>query len=71
MMIPVPKLKDHSFALGESRSFGASLLEDEDRQEDLGILVQIEFLDPFVKLSLVDMLKCTNHTRFMIEFWFS
>ena len=39
MMIPVPKLKDHTFALGESRSFGASLLEDEDRQEDLGILV--------------------------------
>ena len=24
-------------------------------------------LDPFVKLSIVDMLKCTTHTRFM--FW--
>ena len=39
MVIPVPKLKDHTFALGESRSFGASLLEDGDHQEDLGILV--------------------------------
>jgi len=40
--------------------FGASLLEDEDHQEDLGILVLIVCLDPFVKLSIVDMLKCTN-----------
>ena len=38
MVIPVPQLKDHSFALGGSR-LGASLLEDGDRQEDLGILV--------------------------------
>ena len=36
MVIPVPKLTDHTFALGGSR-LGASLLEDEDRQEDLGI----------------------------------
>ena len=36
MMIPVLKLKDHTFARGGS-SFGASQLEDEDHQEDLGI----------------------------------
>ena len=36
MVIPVPKLKDHTFALGGSR-LGASQLEDEDHQEDLGI----------------------------------
>ena len=38
MVIPVPKLKDHSFALGGS-CLEPSRLEDEDRQEDLGILV--------------------------------
>jgi len=32
MVIPVPKLKDHTFALGGSR-LGASLLEDGDHQE--------------------------------------
>ena len=70
-MIPVPKLKDHSFALGGSR-FGPSRLEDEDRQEDLGIhSFSLVYLDPFVKLSIVDMLKCTIHTRFMFWIWFS
>ena len=34
MVIPVPKLKDHTFALGGLR-LGASLLEDEDHQERL------------------------------------
>ena len=38
MVIPVPELQDHSFALGGSR-LGSSRLEDEDRQEDLDILV--------------------------------
>ena len=38
MVIPVPEHQDHTFALGGSR-FGPSRLEDEDRQEDLGILV--------------------------------
>ena len=44
--------------------FGPSRLEDEDRQEDLGIH-RLVCLDSFVKLSIVDMLKCTTHTRFM------
>ena len=44
--------------------FGPSQLVDEDRQEDLGIH-SLVCLDPFVKLSIVDMLKCTTHTRFM------
>ena len=59
MVILVPKLKDHSFALGGSRVLDQVYLKMEDRQEDLGILVYIVCLDPFVKLSIVDMLKCT------------
>ena len=43
---------------------GSSHLEDEDRQEDLGIH-SLVCLDPFVKFSIVDMLKCTQHTCFM------
>ena len=39
MVIPVPKLKDHSFALGGSRVWDRVGLKIEDRQEDLGILV--------------------------------
>jgi len=31
MMIPVPKLKDHTFALGESRSLDRVYLKMEDR----------------------------------------
>ena len=67
-MIPVPELQDHTFALGESR-LGSSQLEDGRslrrlRYPSLGLCV----LDPCVKLSIVDMLKCTIHTRFM--FWF-
>ena len=46
--------------------FGPSRLEDEDRQEDLGIN-SLVCLDPFVKLRIVDKLKCTTHTSFM--FW--
>jgi len=38
MVIPVLKLQDHSFALLD-HVLGASLLEDGDRQEDIGILV--------------------------------
>ena len=38
---------------------GSSRLEDEDRQEDLGIH-SLVCLDPFVKIRIVDMLKCTN-----------
>ena len=49
---------------------GSSQLEDEDRQEDLGIH-SLVCLDPFVKLSIVDMLKCTTHTSFMFWIWFS
>ena len=40
MVIPVPEHQDHTFALGGSR-LGSSRLEDEDRQEDLGILVLV------------------------------
>ena len=47
--------------------FGPSRLEDEDRQENLGILVFRVCLDPCVKIRIVDMLKCTIHSRFM--FW--
>ena len=50
--------------------FGPSRLEDEDRQEDLGIH-SLVCLDLFVKLSIVDMLKCTTHTSFMFWIWFS
>ena len=39
---------------------GSSRLEDEDRQEDLSIH-SLVCLDLFVKLSIVDMLKCTTH----------
>ena len=38
MVIPVPKIKVHTFALGGSR-LGASLLEDGRSSSDLGILV--------------------------------
>ena len=37
MVIPVPEHQDHTFALGGSR-LGSSRLEDEDHQEDLGII---------------------------------
>ena len=49
---------------------GASLLEDGDHQEDLGILVSLVCLDPFVKLSIVDMLKCTNTHVLCFGIWF-
>ena len=49
--------------------FGPSRLEDEDRQEDLGIH-SLVCLDPIVKLSIVDMLKCTTQTSFMFGFGF-
>ena len=49
---------------------GSSRLEDEDRQEDLGIHSLECVLDPFVKLSIVDMLKCTIHTRFGFDMCF-
>ena len=39
-VIPGPKHQDHTFALGGSR-LGSSRLEDEDHQEDLGILVLV------------------------------
>ena len=68
-MIPVPKLKDHTFALGGSR-LGPSRLEDEDRQEDLGILVFRVCLDPFVKLSIVDCSSAQKHTHSMFGFGF-
>ena len=66
MVIPVPEHQDHTFALGGSR-LGSSRLEDGRssrrlRYPSLGLCV----LDPFVKLSIVDMLKCTIHTRFMV-----
>ena len=51
--------------------YGSSRLEDEDRQEDLGIHSLECVLDPFVKIRIVDMLKCTIHTRFMFWIWFS
>ena len=63
MVIPVPEHQDHTFALGGSR-LGSSQLEDEDRQEDLGIH-SLVCLDPCVKIRIVDMLKCTTHTSFM------
>ena len=59
MVIPVPKLKDHTFALGGSR-LGASLLEDGRSSRKLRYPSLEVCLDPFVKLSIVDMLKCTN-----------
>ena len=43
-------------------------LKIEDLQARLRYPSLDSVLDPFVKLSLVDMLKCTKHTRFMI--WF-
>ena len=48
---------------------GPSRLEDEDRQEDLGIH-SLVCLDPFVKLSIVDMLKCTNTHVLCLVFGF-
>ena len=47
--------------------FGPSRLEDEDRQEDLGIH-SLVCLDPFIKLRIVDMLKCTTHTFYGFRF---
>ena len=51
---------------------GSGRLEDEDHQEDLGIH-SLVCLDPFVKLSIVDMLKCTTHTFYVwilvFRFW--
>ena len=70
MVIPGPKHQDHTLPCSWITEFGPSRLEDEDRQEDLGIHGLV-CLDPFVKLSIVDMLKCTIHTRFMFGFWFS
>ena len=49
--------------------FGPSRLEDEDCQEDLGIH-SLVFLDPFVKLSIVDMLKCTTHKFYVLNLVF-
>ena len=40
MVIPEPEHQDHTFALGGSH-LRSSLLEDEDRQEDLDILVLV------------------------------
>ena len=48
---------------------GPSRLEDEDHQEDLDIH-SLVCLDPFVKLSIVGMLKCTIHTRFGFDIGF-
>ena len=54
----------HSLARGSQ--FGSSQLEDEDRQEDLGIYsFSLVCLDPCVKLRIVDMLKCTTHTFYI------
>ena len=66
MVIPEPEHQDHTLHSLESRSVDHVLdwvdLKMEDRQEDLGILVCLVCLDPFVKLRIVDMLKCTTHT---------
>ena len=39
MVIPVPELQVHTFALGRSRVWDRVDLKMEDRQEDLGIIV--------------------------------
>ena len=44
-------------------------LKIEDHQEDLGIHCLV-CLDPFVKLSIVDMLKCTNTHVLCLVFGF-
>ena len=44
-------------------------LKMEDHQEDLGIH-SLVCLDPFVKIRIVDMLKCTIHTRFGFDIGF-
>ena len=65
MVIPVPKLKDHTVALGGSR-LGASQLEDGRSSRKLRYpSLVLCVLDPFVKIRIVDMLKCTIHTCFM------
>ena len=38
MVIPGPKHQDHTLPSSWITEFGPSRLEDEDRQEDLGIL---------------------------------
>ena len=70
MVIQVPEHQDHTFALGGSR-FGSSLLEDGRSLRRLRYpSFSLVCLDPFVKISIVDMLKCTIHTRFMFGYWF-
>ena len=60
-MIPVPELQDHSFALGGSL-LGSSRLEDGRSSRRLRYpSFSLVCLDPFVKISIVDMLKCTIH----------
>ena len=61
-MIPVPEHQDHTFALGGSR-LGSSRLEDGRSSRRLRYpSFSLVYLDPFVKLRIVDMLKCTTHT---------
>ena len=69
MVIPVPEHQDHTFALGGSR-LGSSRLEDGRSPRRLKYLsFSLVCLDPFVKISIVDMLKCITHTFY--GFWFS
>ena len=71
MVIPVTEHLVHTFALGGSRVWDQVDLKMEDRQEDLGILVLgLCVLDPFVKLRIVDMLKCTTHTFYVLDISF-
>ena len=63
MVIPEPEHQDHTQPCSVDHVWDRVGLKIEDRQEDLGILVLVQcVLDPFVKLRIVDMLKCTTHT---------
>ena len=68
MVIQEPDRQSSYLALVGVKLGGSHLdrvdLKMEDRQEDSGIH-SLVCLDPFVKIRIVDMLKCTTHTRFM------